>query len=343
MVLALPAIVAAALTGLVRAYALKHLIDIPNARSSHRTPTPRGGGVGIVAAFLLAAAWLLMAERLSPDVFLALAGGGLAVAAVGFWDDHGHISARWRMLVHLLAAVWSLYWLGGLEPLQISSSTSLSGWPGAALACLFIVWMLNLFNFMDGIDGLAGVETLFVAMVGALIVLVPPEAGRPSDSGLLLLTLAAATAGFLVWNWPPAKIFMGDVGSGFLGLTLAVVVIVTVRENQISLIAWLILLGVFLVDATLTLLRRLLSGRRWYEAHRSHAYQQAALKLKSHQKVTLAVAAINVAWLLPWALCSLYWPRWAVVCLAAAYAPLIVLALTFDAGRSPAETGFPSN
>jgi Fuc2NAc and GlcNAc transferase len=324
----------AALTGIVRMYGVTHLVDIPNPRSSHSRPTPRGGGIAIGVAFLLATCWLWMTDRVESDIFLALAGGGLLVAAIGFWDDHGHVPARWRMLVHLLASVWSLYWLYGAsaEPPSADSDALSAVW---VLAGLFIVWMLNLFNFMDGIDGIAGVEALFAATSGALIVSIQPSGAPALDSAVLLLALALATAGFLFWNWPPAKIFMGDAGSGFLGFTLAVLVIHTAHENWTNLVAWLILLGVFLVDASLTLLRRMLSGQRWYEAHRSHAYQQAACRLGSHQTVTLAVAAINLGWLLPLAVCSLYWPRWAIGCLLTAYAPLILLALTFNAGQPP--------
>jgi Fuc2NAc and GlcNAc transferase len=147
------------------------------------------------------------------------------------------------------------------------------------------------------------------------------------------VVLAAATLGFLVWNWPPASIFMGDVGSGFLGFTLAVLGLVASRHSVARIEVWMILSGVFVVDATVTLLRRLVRGDRWFEAHRQHAYQYLASRWKKHLPVTILVCAINLFWLFPWAWIAALYPAYAMWCALAALAPLVIIALLLGAGR----------
>ena len=322
------AVLSAILTGWLRRYALsRQLLDRPNERSSHSAPTPRGGGVAIVVAFL--GGLLLIGEGASFVARMALFGAGLGAVAIGFIDDHGHVPARWRLLVHFSCAAWILYWIG-VPRLEWMGSTVDLGAPGAVLAVLYLVWMLNLYNFMDGIDGIAGAEALIVGAGGTAMFWL---AGLPSvgDVGLPAL-LAASTLGFLVWNFPPAKIFMGDAGSGFLGLMLGALSLQAAAARPVLFWCWLVLLGVFIVDATMTLIRRLLRGERVYEAHRSHAYQHAMQEYGDHRRVTLAVAAINVFWLLPWAAAIASGQVPGVVGLVAAYLPLLVLALRFRAG-----------
>ncbi|MCK9380221.1 MAG: glycosyltransferase family 4 protein [Sulfuritalea sp.] len=316
------------LTGLMRRYALsRQLLDRPNGRSSHSIATARGGGVAIVVAFL--AALLVSGEDISEPATIALLFGGIGVAVVGFVDDLGHIPARWRLSAHFLCAVWILYWIG-VPRLEWMGITVDLGALGAVLAALYLVWMLNLYNFMDGIDGIAGTEAVTVGAGGTLaywLAAMPPASGV----GLPAL-LAAAALGFLVWNYPPAKIFMGDAGSGFLGLILGALSLHAAVVRPVLLWCWLVLLGVFIVDATVTLIRRLLRGERVYEAHRSHAYQHASREFGAHRPVTLAVAAINVFWLMPWALAIASGQVAGVVGLAAAYIPILALVLRFKAG-----------
>ncbi|KAE9643768.1 glycosyltransferase family 4 protein [Pseudomonas sp. PB106] len=318
-----------ALTWGVRHYALsKSLMDIPNERSSHSVPTPRGGGVAIVVGFLLALpvlGWLGLIDR--PALF-ALSGSGLLVALIGFADDHGHIAARWRLLGHFAAAIWALFWLDGLTPIALLNGTLDLGWVGHALAAVYLVWMLNLYNFMDGIDGLASAEALCACLGSALIYglvgQVEPVWG--------VLALSAAVAGFLCWNYPPARIFMGDAGSGFLGIALGILSLEAATRSPQLLWSWTILLGAFVVDATWTLCRRLLNGDKVYQAHRSHAYQYASRQFKSHKGVTLAVVGLNVFWLLPWAVVVALGIVPGVVGLIVAYVPLLWLAARFKAG-----------
>jgi Fuc2NAc and GlcNAc transferase len=302
-------------------------MDRPNKRSSHSVPTPRGGGIAIVVAFL--AGLLVSGYETSSAVTTALLFGGIGVAVVGFVDDHGHIAARWRLFTHFSCAIWILCWLG-VPRLEWMGGTVDLGALGAVLAVLYLVWMLNLYNFMDGIDGIAGIEALTVGAGGTAIYWL---VGLPlSGDAALPALLAAAALGFLVWNFPPARIFMGDAGSGFLGLILGAFSLQAALVRPVLLWCWLVLLGVFIVDATVTLIRRLLRRELLYKAHRSHAYQQASREFRTHRSVTIAVAAINVLWLFPWAVAIAIGRVDGVAGLVAAYIPLLALALRFRAG-----------
>lgn len=315
-------------TGRYLRYALSRgILDVPNARSSHRKPTPRGGGLAIVAAAMAGFIALAGARTISPYLLAALLGGGMVIALVGFLDDRRKLGAHWRLLGHACAAVWLVAALGqgnGMEGPSTDPFIHLGLW-GDALAVLYVVWMVNLTNFMDGIDGLAASECAAVALGGCALVLA--AGARPGAP----LVLAAACAGFLVWNWPPARIFMGDAGSGFLGFTLAALSLESGTRSLDLFWGWVILAGVFVADATLTLLRRMLRRERFYEAHRSHAYQHAAAGF-GHRRVTLAVLSINVFWLLPLAMLVVLQliPVWAGV--AASFVPLVAVAAALGAG-----------
>lgn len=318
------------MTAGLRHYALKrNVIDVPNARSSHTIPTPRGGGVAIVVSFLLAMTVLMFTGTAHVHTLIGLVGGGALIAAVGFMDDHGHIPARWRLLGHFLAAGWILAWMGGLPPVNVLGWVVDLGLAGTLLAAVYLVWMLNLYNFMDGIDGIASIEAITVCLCAA---------GLYGLTGLgqhavLPLLLACAVAGFLYWNYPPAKIFMGDAGSGFLGILLGGLSVQAAWVSPQMFWCWLILLGVFIVDSTYTLVRRLLRGDKVYEAHRSHAYQFAARRYGKHLPVTLGVAVVNICWLLPIAVGVALGALGGLLGVALAYAPLIGLAVRFRAGE----------
>lgn len=323
------AVLSLVLTAVLRRYALsRSIIDVPNARSSHSIPTPRGGGVAIVVAFL-AALPILGGIGLVPwSQLIAVGGAGALVAVVGFMDDHGHIAARWRLLGHFTAAIWALAWLGGLPQVVFFGMSLDLHWFGHILAAIYLVWMLNLYNFMDGIDGIASVEALCVCLGACLIYWL--NGTSPLAWGPLIL--AMAVLGFLYWNFPPARIFMGDAGSGFLGIALGVLSVQAAWESSSLLWVWLILLGVFIVDATFTLMRRLIRGDKVYEAHRSHAYQFASRLAGRHLPVTLAVTFINLVWLLPIAVSVGVFGLDGFTGLLLAYVPLILLAIKFHAG-----------
>ncbi len=289
-------------TPLVRRYALRHaLLDVPNERSAHSVPTPRGGGIAIAAAFFLSLVLLLWWNMLPQTAGLALLGGGLLVAAIGAWDDRRHVAPLWRLVAHVLAALWALFWLwGGYDPLRDDSNVLLyiAHW---TMAILGIVWLTNLYNFMDGIDGLAASQAVCAAAAGGVLLWLSGAHGL----ALAALSLALSSAGFLAWNWPPAKIFMGDVGSGLLGYSFAVLALATAQSVAMPAMIWLILLAPFVLDATLTLLRRMLLGERWHQAHAAHLYQRMVQTGYSHQQVVIAVIVLNVVLL--WSLAVWLW------------------------------------
>lgn len=320
------------LTGLLRRYALsRNVLDVPNARSSHQVPTPRGGGMAVVISLLGAVAVLYGTTAEIATAGIALLAAGLLTALIGFLDDHGHVNARWRLLVHTSAAMMVVWSAGGLPTLPIFTLPVDFGWFGAVLAVIAIIWILNLFNFMDGIDGIAGIEACTACLVMALLCYQLEVAPWLVQLHLLL---AAAVFGFLCWNLPPARIFMGDAGSGFIGLMLGSLALYTCWQQPHLLWSWLIMLGVFIVDATYTLLVRLSLGQQFYQAHRSHAYQHAARRFGSHAKVSYSVMLLNLAWLAPLALLSGFGYLDGSVALVIAYIPLIWLANHFRAGRS---------
>jgi Fuc2NAc and GlcNAc transferase len=322
------------LTSSMRRYALRaDILDRPNERSSHSVPTPRGGGVAIVLSFLLLTGVSGLFGGVDGRLGTALAGGGALVALLGYIDDRSHLSARWRFLGHAAAAVWALVWIGPMPPVPMFGTSIDLGPAATVIAGVYVVWSINLFNFMDGIDGIASTEAICVSLGGALVGWLM----QPSGSWPVAVLFAACVVGFLCWNFPPARIFMGDSGSGFLGLVVAVLALWSGRAAPELVWSWLVLCGCFMVDATVTLLRRVLRHERFYEAHRSHAYQYASRRHGSHQKVTLAVAAINVAWLLPIAVAVALRRIDGLAALLLAYAPLVALAIHYKAGDRKAQ------
>lgn len=324
-------VVAAGGTGLLRRYALRsNLVDVPNHRSSHEVPTPRGGGLAIVVGASLAFAILGVRGGLDLPLLLTLLVGGGVVAATGFLDDRYQLRAGTRLVIHMVAAGWAVYWCGGLSVVQIGEHTFSIGWIGYVLECLAIVWMLNLFNFMDGIDGLAASEATFAAWAAAGLALMTP---MPSGVSAASIAFGAACCGFLLWNWAPAKIFMGDTGSGYLGYVLAVLALAMSRNYGVFASIWLILVATFVVDATVTLIGRLVRGERVHQAHRSHAYQWLSRRWRSHRRVSAANMAINLLWLLPCAVIAKICPQVSISLLGLALAPLIAVVIIAGAGR----------
>ena len=317
------------LTGLLRTAAL-HIgfLDKPVARSSHSIPIPIGGGLAVVLPIFIASATVFYTGQLEKGFFLSLF-GAYAVAAVGLIDDLKNVHAIWRIPLHFGAAFWSLFWLGEIPALDFGLFTILNQSVLIPLALLALVWLTNLFNFMDGIDGLAGSELFFVTGFS----LAAGISGMDSGRSELLTVACASTAGFLVWNWHPARIFMGDVGSSFAGFFIGLMALFTVQAGVMTYWTWLILLATFAVDATLTLACRFWRGDRWFEGHNTHAYQHAARKFQSHSKVTIATILINVCWLTPLALVSVLYPGLGGLFSLIAVVPLAMLALCLGAGR----------
>jgi len=270
---------------------LRHApLDHPTTRSSHSQPTPRGGGLAIVATTV---AGLMVGVALGLVDFrlgLAVGCGGSVVAAIGWWDDHAGVSPPVRLAVQAVAAAWALWWLGGLPHVMLGAHRVELGIFGGMLGLAGILWAINLFNFMDGIDGIAGVEAVCLGAGGALLLMRFGVAGGVTAP----LLIAGASLGFLAWNWAPARIFMGDVGSGFLGFAFAVLAIWSEDRDGPSIVAWAVLAMVFVLDATVTLIRRGLRREPLTEGHRHHAYQRLVLAGWSHRAVTSAVLGLNL-------------------------------------------------
>ena len=322
------------LTALVRRYALRiNLLDHPNDRSSHTVATPRGGGVAIVASFMLLLLALGLLGFIEQRLMIAALGAGGLVALLGFLDDRASLPARVRFGGHSLAAAWCVGWMNVIPHVPMFGRNADLGLAGPVLCGVFIMWMINLFNFMDGIDGIASVEAITTTLGGALLWWL---AG--SGSGwMLALVFASCVGGFLIWNWPPAKIFMGDAGSGFLGLMVALFSLWCGQSTPHLFLAWFVLIGCFMVDATTTLVRRVIRGEKFSQAHRCHAYQYASRVHASHKKVTLACGAINLFWLLPVAALVAVRVLDGVVGVILAYAPLVWLAYRYKAGDRAAQ------
>jgi len=261
------------------------VLDLPNARSSHVVPTPRGGGIAVIGTIVLA--WLVLwAQGIVPMASAVIALAAAALAVVSWIDDLRGLSPGVRLLVQFAAVAAGM--------LVLPDGRLFQGWLPPSLdviaGALIWVWFVDLFNFMDGIDGIDGAEA---AAIGLGIVLVA-SVGGAIDLGLAApaVAVAAASLGFLVWNWAPARIFLGDVGSVPLGYLLGFLLFELARRGQWAVA--LILPLYFLADASLTLLRRLLRGERVWQAHREHFYQRAVQRGLSHAAVVLRVIAADL-------------------------------------------------
>ena len=325
------AVLAALLTLIIRKSVLhKDLLDIPNERSLHTVPTPRGGGTAIVLVFTAAIIALFASDYVETKNAVILIGCGAVIALTGFLDDRQLLShARSRLALHFVAALIAVSALGGLPTLPVFGTNVSLGFFGGVLATVYLVWLLNLFNFMDGIDGISGAEV--VAVCGAAAFLIH-RTTHDYDIASLPLALAAATLGFLIFNWPPAKIFMGDVGSGFVGFIIGIFSLITADSVGSLGWVWIILLGVFIVDATVTLIGRLVRKQKPHVAHRSHAFQHLALRFGSHKPVTIGVVAVNLVWLFPIAFAVTEGRIDGFAGVLIAYTPLTIAALILGAG-----------
>lgn len=312
------------LTWVVRHYAIrKSIIDIPNDRSSHTIPTPRGGGLAVAISWFLGLTFIFIKGKIEPSVYYALL-SGLPLTLIGFADDIFSLKPNVRFLVQFVCAVSALWFLRGLQIFPFPFGDLDWIIILTPLAFVAIIWAINLFNFLDGIDGYIGSEIVFIGL--SVFFLTGDEIG---------LLFAVATLGFLVWNWPKAKIFMGDVGSTLLGFTVAVMAIYHQNYQLSSLWVWLILTSVFWFDATVTLIRRFINKEKLSEAHRKHAYQRIVQSGFSHQKTTIWSIVLNIvglgfAWL------AHYYSDFAVLILIF-HLGLLFIVLHFIDNRKPFE------
>ena len=272
------------LTYFIKQYAIKKsIMDIPNDRSSHTVATPRGGGLAIIISFYLGISYLYFIDEISQKLFLVLL-TSLPIVIVSLIDDIITLSSKIRFLVQLFSAISAIYVLGGVNNIDFILF-ELNGWWVNILVVISIIWITNLYNFLDGIDGYAGSQAI-VAGIGSFLLL-------NNEIGLII---AIASLGFLFFNWPKASIFMGDVGSATLGYIFAILCFYDTSNGNIYV--WLILLSLFWFDATLTLVRRLRNKEKITQAHKKHAYQRLVQSGLSHKQVTLSFIGVNLIFIL---------------------------------------------
>ncbi|MFH0841790.1 MAG: glycosyltransferase family 4 protein [Bacteroidota bacterium] len=271
------------MTFLIRRFALrKGWISLPNERSLHDIPTPHGGGVAIVISWYIGITFLYFSGIIEREFFFALL-CGILLAVVSLVNDYLNIRPWIRLIFHFISAVGAFYFLGGLRPLiipGININYPLLIYP---LAIVGMVWFINLFNFMDGVDGFASVQAIIICAVAFIF-----------TWDLSTILLIVCITGFLYWNWPKAKIFMGDVGSTQLGFILVVSGIYFHNIVEFSIMNWIMLASPFWFDATLTLFRRMINRENLGEAHRKHAYQRIVRAGLSHEKVNIFLIIINL-------------------------------------------------
>jgi len=260
------------------------LYAIPNERSSHTEPIPHGGGVVIVLICLLG--YLVISLYLPGTFSWGYFSGALLIALVSFLDDVYSIPFPYRLLVHGIAAVLLILDVDTWHGITMLGGIKLGNW-GYVLTFIWMVWMVNSYNFMDGIDGLAGLQAV-IAGVGWLVlgyILAMPAIFLFSG------VIAAASLGFLMHNWHPAKIFMGDVGSAFLGFTFAslpmIARTIAIRSPDLLPIAAVLFVWFFLFDSVVTILRRAFRGEKIWQAHREHLFQRLIQSGLSHRRVTM--------------------------------------------------------
>lgn len=311
--LLMTAVAAFLLTGVTTWFARwQGMLDIPGDRHSHTEATPRGGGLGLVLALLLSS-WFFSGDWLFPEFWPhCLLPGFVALAVLGFLDDRYSLSIILRLLVQLAA---SLFLLGCAR----QSGWAVDTWLWIA-ALLFIVWMTNLYNFMDGSNGMAAMQAVFAGVV--LSVLFYQSGDTPAAQ--LAAALAAASLGFLPWNLGKARVFMGDAGSISIGFMIAGLLLFGVIRQNFSVAVACLVMMVFLCDSSLTLLARVMRRERWYTPHKQHIYQRLIAHGWSHNQVMWLYQLINFLLVVPVIVVAVSYPEWATVAAISAACTLAV-------------------
>jgi Fuc2NAc and GlcNAc transferase len=294
-----------------------------NYRTLHESPLPKGGGIvfSILSVISLLLVW--GQGKLSDEIFWVLGLGGFIAGVFGFIDDIKNIRARTKLAIQLCLSAWVVYWIDLSEIL-------LFDWMPKYIVELFFLfvmaWMINAYNFMDGIDGIAASGAIFISFTLSMVLFLSDRFGEPLH---IFMFLTAAVSGFVIFNWPPATIFMGDAGSVFLGYTFGALLLFTVINGDLSIWTWLVVFGYYIADTTVTQIARVILVKKWWQAHRSHAYQNLARLTGSHLKVTGGVTIYNVFWILPLTLWSALQPEIAIVPVILSVLPGLFLAYKY--------------
>jgi len=308
------------LTGGVRRYALwRHSLAMPEFRHGPLEPTPRDGGLAMMLILIALYFELFAKGLLELDTTRGLEWSSFVVLVTGLLRQLIQLSVRTRLALQALAAFAALNWYRpDLILLVFDYSFYLSGvW--MVLPWLALIWFINLFNFMDGIDGFVGSQA-FIMIFGSACLLA--LAGEPAWTTTLLL-LCAPILGFLAWNWPPAKIFMGEVGAGALALLVSIIGMHLAAETSLNLWSWLILMSCFIVDGAWSLVVRYFNSLDWHRSHRMHAYQILARRWDSHFWVCVLLWAIASFWLMPLAYLAMQYEEYGLLILLLAMLPLL--------------------
>ena len=305
-------------------------IDSPTITSIHKKPTPSAGGISILISYLIFVCVLVNYVLFDYDAFLVLLSALIPIILIGLLDDYYSVSIYIRLFVQFFSSTIIIYHFQidtNVLNFQIFSEQS--------IIIIFIfsiilsIWLMNLYNFMDGIDGYASSECIFVSFSASLIAyLNSPE----SLMYLYLAGIGAANVGFFIRNWYPAKIFMGDTGSVSIGCIFAFFIFYSASESIISIYTWLILLSVFIADASYTLAVRVVTKKNITKAHLTHAFHMLASRKNSHKYVTKLLISINLFWVLPLALLSNAYMDYHVIITILVYLPLFIYLIKIGAG-----------
>lgn len=295
----------------------------PNFRTLHEVSVPRGGGIVFSCIFVIGVLFLWCNNLLSKELFLILGVGGGLASIFGFVDDIYNIKASYKLLIQICLSSWIVFWLEGhvyIKHLEFLNEII------NPLLIFFLVWMINAYNFMDGIDGMAVSGAFYITGTLTLILLIVN--GSP-ELILMFILLMASVGGFMLFNWPPASIFMGDSGSVFLGYLFGSFILVTIVRDELTLWTWLVIFGYFFADTSVTQIARIILVKEYFKPHRSHAYQNLARILGSHFKVTSGVTMYHLMWLLPLSLWTISQPDMQIFATFLAIFPGFIIAYKY--------------
>jgi Fuc2NAc and GlcNAc transferase len=323
-VLAAACLTTVAGTRAYRSFAIRRgIVASPNFRSLHQRPVPRGGGIVFSIICIAAVIGLSFTGTIDPNLLRALVVGGAIAALFGFIDDTKQVPALAKLFVQMALAGWLLVCFGGAPLVDVPLTPR---WLDVGVSWVGLVWLMNLYNFIDGIDGLAAMGAVSLSAISIVVLLL---GGGDRSVVLTLAALAVCSAGFLVYNWPPASVFMGDSGSMFLGFSFSTLIAATLLGGDLRLSTWLVIFGYVAGDTTTTTTVRMFVADKWYGEHRSHAYQNLARIWGSHLRVVRGVTLYHLLWLLPLAVWSVFAPSAAPIAAVLALAPVVLWTLRY--------------
>jgi len=311
-------------TILYRRFAIKHnILANLNFRTLHQKPTPRGGGVIFSMIFALSVILFGSLNIIEKNLINVFGYGAILALLLGYIDDLISISSLKKLLLQFFLVLWILYFFSIDITYQNQGALSWTSW---FIVAIFLVWLINAYNFIDGVDGMA---ILGAILISSTIILTLVLTSGFSDLMLILLVLLASCLGFLFFNWPKASIFMGDSGSIFLGFCFSSLIVFSVTTDEVSIYTWLVVFGYYLADTSTTTIIRIFLVKKWYGSHRSHAYQNIARIKDNHFLVTSGVLIYHLFWLLPLAILTVFKQDLVLIIVICAYLPSIMWTIRF--------------